>query len=68
MPEERDWTRETLVLDLVNSLGETYLFEIEPGEKDKLPTRPADNSDKPDARIVKILIPLIVPNNTPQGA
>ena len=61
MPEERDWTRETLVLDLVNSLGE-------PGEKDKLPTRPADNSDKPDARTVKILIPLIVPNNTPQGA
>ena len=28
--EERDWTRKVLVLDLVNSLGEKYHFEIEP--------------------------------------
>lgn len=35
----RDWTNETLVVDLVNSLGEKYHFEIPPGAKDNLPTR-----------------------------
>lgn len=43
----RDWTHRTLTVDIENSIGETYHFEIEPGEKsDKIPTRntmsPAD--------------------------
>jgi len=41
----RDWTHRTLTVDIENSLGEHYHFEIEPGEKsDKLP--PASHPDK----------------------
>jgi len=29
---ERDWTQETLVNDITNAMGETYHFEILPGE------------------------------------
>jgi hypothetical protein len=37
-----DWTDKTLTLDLVNSIGENYHFEILPREHDNLPTRASD--------------------------
>ncbi len=49
----QDWTGTTLTLDLVNSLGEVFHFEIEPGEKDDLPA-PREN----DEITIKILIPV----------
>ena len=39
----RDWTKKTLVIDLENSLGKKFHFEIAPGEKDDLPTRPSSS-------------------------
>lgn len=61
MPKENDWTNKTLVLDIVNSLGETYHFEIEPGEKDDLPTRPSARPDNKSDRatLVEIQLPLL---------
>ena len=36
---ERDWTNETLTVDIENALGELFHFEIAPGEKDNLTGR-----------------------------
>jgi len=36
----RDWTKSTLTMDMVNSMGEVFHFEIEPGEgSSDLPSR-----------------------------
>lgn len=60
----RDWTKETLVIDIDNSLGEKFHFEIEPGAKDNLTTRASDAPGRKDverATIVNVLIPFPVP-------
>lgn len=56
----RDWTQKILVVDLVNSLGETYHFEIPPYAVDNLPTRPSDRpaSKNKNAVYVKAHIPI----------
>lgn len=39
----RDWTQETLVVDVVNSLGERYHFEVEPNANpNSVASRPTD--------------------------
>lgn len=42
----RDWTRSILTVDIENSIGEHFHFEVKPGETNNLPTRdtmsPAD--------------------------
>jgi hypothetical protein len=39
-----DWTKDTIILDLTNSLGEQYHFEIEPeADANSVPTRPAND-------------------------
>jgi len=54
------WTKKTLVIDLVNSLGEKYHFEIAPGEKDNLPTKSSDGDPKKrNGVFVQIEMPLI---------
>lgn len=61
----RDWTHETIVVDMVNSLGEKYHFEVEPGidrkEADTFMTRPSDSpgvKDKKGARYVQLVMPI----------
>jgi hypothetical protein len=60
----RDWTHRTLTVDIENSIGETYHFEIEPGEKsDNIPTRntvsPSDKGWKKDkSPYVKVIMPI----------
>jgi hypothetical protein len=49
----RDWTNETLVVDFVNAIGETYHYEVPPNAVDKLPTRP---SDSPVSRHAKVMV------------
>jgi hypothetical protein len=59
---ERDWTNETLVLDLTNSLGEHFHFEVEPNEVDNLPVRPSDSpadKDRKGARFVNMHLPIL---------
>lgn len=56
----RDWTRQTLVLDVKNTLGEMFHFEIQPGEKDNLPTRATDSlADKHGHVYVNMLLPIV---------
>lgn len=61
MPEYRDkpilndWTNCTLILDLTNSLGEEYHFEIEPeADASLVPTRPAG-----DDTVLNMYLPLL---------
>ena len=56
----RDWTDKILVLDITNSLGEQYHFEIEPGEDaSKVPTRASsDPGKKNNENSVSVLIQL----------
>lgn len=58
---ENDWTKKTIVLDIQNSIGENFYFEIEPNEKDNLATRASDAplSGNKNARIVNITLPII---------
>ena len=60
-PIERDWTNETLTLDLTNSLGDMYYFEIEPNEVDNLPTRASSGLDKDKGIFVLMLLPIASP-------
>jgi len=56
----RDWTKKTLTLDLTNTMGEAFHFEIKPNEEDNLPTR-ASSSPSSEAKrgvFVWITIPL----------
>ena len=60
----RDWTHRTLTVDIENSIGETYHFEIEPNEADNLPTRstssPADKNWKKDKSVyVNVFLPIV---------
>lgn len=61
----RDWCDETLTLDLVNSIGERYHFEIVPGEVDNLRTAgssaPSDkNAQKNDHAVyVQMNLPIL---------
>jgi hypothetical protein len=64
-PIIRDWTNKTITVDLVNSLGEKYHFEIEPNitrkEADSAPTRPTSGPDEKDnhgARWVQAEFPI----------
>lgn len=51
----RDWTHRTLTVDIENSIGETYHFEVKPGESSKeLP--PASHSEKIS---VKAVMPIV---------
>lgn len=50
---ERDWTNKILVLDLENSIGEKFHFEIEPNEKDTLSAHVPNNKTS-----VSITIPI----------
>ena len=39
----RDWTQKTIIIDLVNAMGEKYHFEVEPeADAGAVPTRPAN--------------------------
>ena len=50
-PIIRDWTKSILVLDITNSLGEQYHFEIEPGEDaNSVPTRASTDPSKLGSR------------------
>lgn len=47
----RDWTHRTLTVDIENSLGEAFHFEIEPGEGlGNLP--PASHSDNIATKVI----------------
>lgn len=67
MPEYRDkpilndWTNCTLVLDLTNSLGEDYHFEIEPeADASSIPSRPTSSpGDKNQDVILNMYMPLL---------
>jgi hypothetical protein len=60
----RNWTHATLTVDITNSIGETFHFEIKPGERsDNIPTRntvsPADKGWKRDkSPYVLIILPI----------
>ena len=58
----RDWCDETITLDLVNSIGERFHFEIKPGEVDNLRTAgssaPSDRNAKNNKHAVFIQINL----------
>lgn len=58
---ERDWTKGTLVLDIDNSIGEHYHFEIKPNEKDNLPTRASDAplSESKNKRVINLHLPIL---------
>ena len=60
----RDWTHRTLTVDIENSIGETYHFEIEPKEKDNLPKRstsaPSDRNWTSDKSVsVAVHLPIL---------
>lgn len=57
----RDFTKATLVVDVQNSLGEKFHFEIEPNEKDDLPVRVSDapGGKNPRATVINMLFPLL---------
>ena len=59
---ERDWTDKVLTVDIENSLGETYHFEVKPGEKsDKLPSAPSSASpDKKRGNFISAIMPIAV--------
>jgi hypothetical protein len=61
-PIIRDWTDKVLVLDIVNSLGEQFHFEIAPGEDaSKIPSKPSHDPGKKstdDSVIVHIILPI----------
>lgn len=57
-PVERDWTKETLVLDLVNANGDKFHFETEPDEEDNLPVRASDAPGPKGKTIVNLIMPL----------
>ena len=40
----RDWTKETLTVEVVNSLGERYYFEVEPGANPNVVPSRSSNS------------------------
>lgn len=43
----RDWTQKTIIIDLVNAMGEKYHFEIEPeADASSVPTRPLGDDVK----------------------
>jgi len=52
-----DWTKKIIVLDLQNSIGELYHFEIEPdADANSVPTRPAN-----DDTVLNIFMPIASP-------
>lgn len=52
---ENDWTNCTLILDLTNSLGEQYHFEVEPeADANSVPTRPYN-----DDTVLNMFMPLL---------
>lgn len=54
-PILNDWTGCTLILDLTNSLGEEYHFEIEPeADANSVPTRPHN-----DDTVLNMYLPLL---------
>ena len=54
-PVIRDWTHETLVVDVVNSLGETYHFEVEPGaDPGSIPSRHSNSTNDKASRSVYV--------------
>ncbi len=56
----RDWTTRTLTVDIVNSIGEKFHFEINPNEKDTLTARPTDSpADKYGKTYVDIHLPIL---------
>ena len=58
--KERDWTNETLTVDIDNAIGEKYHFEVLPNEKDNLPTRPTDSpADKHGKVFVDVRLPVL---------
>lgn len=54
----RDWTKKTIVIDLENSLGEKFHFEIKPGEKDNLPARPSSSPITTGGAVINLIMPL----------
>ena len=51
----RDWTHKILTVDIKNSLGEKYHFEVKPGESSKeLP--PASHSEKISVRAIMPIV------------
>lgn len=58
-PIERDWTKKTLVIDLLNSLGEKYHFEIEPNSNSRIKTVPSASPDDEGGALVYIQMPLL---------
>ena len=55
-----DWTNQTLTVDIVNSIGENFHFEIKPNEKDNLTARPTDSpADKHGKVYVDIHLPIL---------
>ena len=58
-PIINDWTKETIVIDLTNSLGEQYHFEIEPeADPSSIPSRPAGGPT--DDVILNMFMPLCI--------
>lgn len=59
-PVTRDWTKETLVIEMENSYGEKFHFEIQPDDKTKTIVRKTDSPDttKKETRILTLTIPL----------
>jgi len=56
----RDWTKKTLTVDLVNSLGENFHFEVLPNDVDKLSTRATDSpADKHGKTFVNVSLPIL---------
>ena len=58
---ERDWTGETIILDLKNGTGEKFHFEIEhvkPGEKVALPPKFGDTSFGGKCQL-EIILPIL---------
>lgn len=61
-PILNNWTNCILVLDLTNSLGEQYHFEIEPeADASLIPSRPTSGpGDKNQDVVLNITIPLLM--------
>lgn len=60
----RDWTGQTIILDLKNGMGESFHFEIEhvkPGDKVILPPKFGDTSFGGKCQL-EIILPLAVKN------